>query len=94
MTHNTIVRMYAELGFIPFIIWIIWYIMNIPLKILNKFGRKNTLIVMTSTLYLFLTYCIGNSMNFYCIQYSFILITVATMNNNEKSRYRKVKFKI
>lgn len=92
--HNTIVRMYAELGFIPFIIWIIWYIMNIPLKILNKFGRKNTLIVMTSTLYLFLTYCIGNSMNFYCIQYSFILITVATMNNNEKSRYRKVKFKI
>ncbi len=51
--HNTIVRMYAELGFIPFIIWIIWYIMNIPLKILNKFGRKNTLIVMTSTLYLF-----------------------------------------
>lgn len=38
--HNTIVRMYAELGFIPFIIWIIWYIMNIPLKILNKFGRK------------------------------------------------------
>ncbi len=92
--HNTVVRMYAELGFIPFIIWIVWYLIRIPLKILNKFGEKNALIVMTSTLYLFFTYCIGNSMNFYCIQYSFILITVATFDSNGKLNYKKIRFKI
>lgn len=92
--HNTIVRMYAELGFIPFIIWILWYLIRIPLKILNKFGRKISLVVIANTLYLFFTYCIGNSMNFYCIQYSFVLIMVAVISNNRKTGYRKIRLKV
>lgn len=92
--HNTIVRMYAELGCIPFIIWTLWYLIRIPLKILNKFGRKISLVVIANTLYLFLTYCIGNSMNFYCIQYSFVLITVAVISNNRKTGYRKIRLKV
>lgn len=78
-SHNTIVRMYAELGCIPFIIWLYWYLLNIPLKMLKKNDKSTSLNTFACILYLFFTYCIGNSMNFICIQYSFIIVQIFPM---------------
>lgn len=89
-SHNTIVRMYAELGCIPFIIWLYWYLIKIPKKVLKKQGNTAGKITFACVLYLFLTYCIGNSMNFFCIQYSFILIQLALIYN-ENNKVREIE---
>ena len=80
-SHNAIIRMYAELGAIPCIAWIFWYVVSVPKRILKKYGKEEAFILLISTMYLFLAYCIGNAMNFYCIQYCFILIPIAISNN-------------
>ena len=81
-SHNVIARMYAELGCIPFFIWLYWYLLKIPLNVLkkyNKFNKEAGIITFSCILYLFLTYFIGNSINFFCIQFSFMLIQTSLM---------------
>ena len=75
-THNTIIRMYAELGCIPCIMWMYWYLVKAPQRIMKIYKDEAGLMLLASTIYLFMTYCIGNSMNLYCIQYSFMLIPI------------------
>ena len=77
--HNTIIRLYAELGCIPFVIWMLWYLYYIPKYYINKTGKNTALLAISCIMYLFMTYCIGNSMNFYCIQYSFILVPISVL---------------
>lgn len=89
--HNTIIKMFAELGFLGFCAWIYWYVIKIPISVANKFGREVALVTLMSTVYLFLTYCIGNSMNFYCIQYSFVLITISLAYADDEPTYHKKK---
>lgn len=74
--HNTTARMYAELGCIPFIIWMYWYLIVAPIRVNTVFGKKAGLMILLSTCYLFSMYFIDNSLNYYCIQYSFMLITI------------------
>lgn len=89
--HNTIVRMYAEIGCIPFIIWLVWYLIHIPLKVFKTNGKNSSLITFACILYLFITYCIGNSMNFFCIQFSFMLVQVMPMFMNQNNQLKEEK---
>jgi len=91
-SHNTIVRMYAELGFIPFAAWMYWYLIGAPERVARMFGREAAMTILMCTIYLFFTYCIGNSMNFYCIQFSFMLIPIAVACPYETGKYKKIKF--
>lgn len=90
-THNTIVRMYAEIGCIPFIIWLVWYLIHVPLKVFKRNGKNVALVTFSCILYLFFTYCIGNSMNFFCIQFSFMLVQVMPMFMNENNKLKEEK---
>ncbi len=86
-SHNTIIRMYAELGAIPCMAWIYWYVVEVPKKILKKYGKEEAFVLLVSTMYLFLAYCIGNAMDFYCIQYCFVLIPIALSKNTVTKKY-------
>lgn len=76
-SHNIILRMYAELGCIPFLLWMFWYLIKAPEKIARMYGRNAGLMMVASTVYMFFTYFIENTMNLLCFQYSYIAITVA-----------------
>ncbi len=83
--HNVVIRMYAELGCIPFIVWLCWYLIKIPMNILKRFDEKCGTVAFSCILYLFLTYFIGNSINFFCIQFSFILIQLLLIFPEKKN---------
>ncbi len=76
-THSIIIRLYAELGCIPFIIWMYWYLIGVPKKIYRTFGKKVGLVAMGCTLYIIITYFMENTLNLFCMQYSFVVITIA-----------------
>ena len=85
-SHTDIVRMYIELGFVPYFLWLYHYLIRVPKRALNKFGYDVAQVIIVSTIYLFTTYYVGNSMNMFCVQYSFILIPVAVSYKNYNSK--------
>ncbi|URN84116.1 hypothetical protein [Acetobacterium wieringae] len=81
--HSDMVRMYVELGFIPYLIWLYHYLIRVPKRILKRYGITVGRLIMAFNVYLFTTYFVGNAMSMFCIQYSFILIPVALSYRNE-----------
>lgn len=92
-SHSVIVRMFAELGCIPFFIWLYWYLIKIPINVLKKysiFNKKAGIITFSCIIYLFLTYFIGNSINFFCIQFSFMIIQTSLMFPEENKKDKNI----
>ncbi len=89
-SHCDIVRMYIELGFVPYLLWLYHYLIRVPKRALNKYGIDVARVITASTVYLFTTYFVGNAMNMFCVQYSFILIPVALsyIIDNSKGRLK------
>ncbi|EHA0993353.1 hypothetical protein JJ775_000993 [Clostridium perfringens] len=85
-THTIFGRMFAEIGFIPFYLWLIYYLVAIPKKIFKKFGKESSFIALTMTVYLFSTYFTENTLSLYCIQYSFLLIPLASISHYVKEK--------
>ena len=87
VAHSVIIKMYAEIGCIPFIIWLYHYLIKVPIKTFNKFGKNAGKVAFVTTLYLFATYFMENTMTLFCIQYSFIMLplAIACPFNNKKN---------
>lgn len=77
VAHSVIIKMFAEIGCIPFILWFYHYLIKVPIKIFNKFGENAGKVAFVTTLYLFATYFMENTMTLFCIQYSFIMLPLA-----------------
>lgn len=91
-SHNTVVRMYAELGFVGFCAWIYWYFYHSTVSLTRRFGERVGMVLLACSIYLFMTYCIGNALNFYCIQFSYYLMICISVYLGDKARYEcKIK---
>lgn len=88
VAHSVIVKMYAEIGCIPFLFWIYHYLIRIPMNIYNRDGAKSGMISFITTLYLFITFFVENTMSLFCIQFSYLLIPLA-INYSEKGLIKK-----
>ena len=86
--HSVIVKMFAEIGCVPFFIWIVHYIIKLPCRIFKRNGELAGKVAFVITLYLFTTYFMENTMSLFCIQYSFIMIPLA-MSAPDKKRKMK-----
>lgn len=93
-SHSDVVRMYAELGFMPYIIWLYYYLYRIPLKVYYSFGEIAGKIMLAMTIYIFVTYFTGNAMNLFASQLSYILIPVALSYPESWKKANKIKFRI
>lgn len=93
-SHSDIVRMYIELGFIPYLIWMFYYLWYIPTRVYRRFGADAGRVIVASTLYVFITYFVGNAMTMFCIQYSFVLLPIALSygKETENKRGRRITF--
>lgn len=86
VSHTIIGKMYAEIGFFPFIFWVVHYTNNTTTKIFNKYGKENCMLYLTCCVYMFITFFFENTLTLYCIQFSFMMIPLA--NGLVKGEYR------
>ena len=92
-SHSDVVRMYVELGFIPYVIWLYYNVKKIPERAYNKYGIEVGRIVLATTIYVFVTYFVGNAMTMFCVEYSLVLIPIA-LSYSKETELRKHYFKI
>ena len=92
-SHSDIVRMYIELGFLPYIAWLYHYLKRIPTRVYRWYDIDATRVYMASVIYAFVTYFVGNAMTLYCIQFSFALLPIALSYPPSDTTRRKLKVK-
>lgn len=83
--HSDIMRMYMELGFLPFIAWLWYYIYFIPQKVVTEFGTKFGKVCITITVFVFSTFLVENTLGLYPLHYAltlFTLLQLAVYENN------------
>lgn len=90
VAHSVIVKMYAEIGCVPFLFWLYHYLIKVPINIFNKDGVKSGIISFVTTLYLFITFFTENTMSLFCIQFSYLLIPLA-MSSSENGLVKKIR---
>lgn len=83
--HSDILRMYIELGFLPFIGWIWYYVYFIPQKVIDVFGREAGKICITITVFVFSTFLVENTMGLYPLMYGLALFTVCKLADSERA---------
>lgn len=88
-SHSDIVRMYIELGCIPYILWLYYYLKAIPTRVFNKYGTLAGRVILASTIYVFVTYFVGNAMTMFCIEYSYVLLPVALSYSSDTETARR-----
>ena len=89
VSHTVIGKMFAELGFIPFILWVFYLVKIISKKINGKYGYNNCLLYLISIVYMFITYFFENTLTLYCVQYTFLLIPLIYTTFKEDKKNEK-----
>ena len=79
--HSDIVRMYIELGFIPFVGWLWYYLYYIPQKIVLNYGKEAGKICLTITVFVFSTFLVENTITLYPLQYALTTFTIFMIND-------------
>ena len=80
--HSDILRMYIELGCVPFVIWIWYYISYIPQKVNVILGKEAGKVCLIITVFTFSTYLVENTLGLYPLQYSLSLFSLLMMGEN------------
>ena len=80
--HSDILRMFVELGFIGFFIWLVYYLFLARKKIERNYGIEYSYIFFFMTIYLVITYFTDNTVNYFATQYFYcILLPSFAMGN-------------
>lgn len=90
VAHSEIIRMYAEIGCIPFILWMYHYLVRIVNKITLAKGKEVGKMVFLITVYVFSTYYMENMLLAYAVQYSYLLIPICLLDDEKFSTKIKV----
>lgn len=59
--HNDFFKMYIEIGYIGFIVWVFWWMIKMPQIIQKRYGVKKTFICLLFILYAFILYTTDNT---------------------------------
>ena len=59
--HNDFFKMYIEIGFIGFIIWVVWWLIKLPQIIKKRYGVKKAFICLLFILFAFILYTTDNT---------------------------------
>lgn len=82
--HNDIMRMYIELGFYGFYIWLLYYLYLARKRIEKKYGHIISCQFFLITTYLLITYFTDNTINYFVTQYFYCLILPALIMDFSK----------
>lgn len=76
-SHSVVIRMFAEIGCIPFFMWIYHYLIRVPNRYLKKYGKETAFVSFVLTVYMFITFFMENTLSLFCVQFSFFMIPLA-----------------
>lgn len=86
VAHSEAIRMYAEIGAIPCILWLYYNLIALPQKITHKFGTNSGKMILTITIYIFTTYLFENTLVLYPMQYTLALFVFISIFDYSKSK--------
>lgn len=82
--HSDILKIYVEMGFILFVLWLIYFLLILPDKIDKKYGPKVSNLFWFMTIYLFVTYLTDNTINYFITQSLYIILLLNSMKLSPK----------
>lgn len=91
--HNDILKMYVELGFWGFFVWIIGYYVYQTHWFLTRCGEKTAICFMTINLYMLVSYMTDNNMFYYWSSMAIRIIPMAFFFDPVKEMRLKIKDK-
>lgn len=89
--HNDILKMYVELGFWGFFVWIMWYYVYQTHWFLTRCGEKTAVCFMTINLYMLVSYMTDNNMFYYWSSMAIRVIPMAFFFDPIKEAQLKIK---
>ncbi|MBR4723212.1 MAG: O-antigen ligase family protein, partial [Clostridia bacterium] len=89
--HNDILKMYVELGFWGFFVWIMWYYVYQTHWFLTRCGEKTAICFMTINLYMLVSYMTDNNMFYYWSSMAIRIIPMAFFFDPIKEAPLKIK---
>lgn len=89
--HNDILKMYVELGFWGFFLWIMGYYVYQTHWFITRCGEKTALCFMTINLYMLISYLTDNTMFYYWSSMSIRIIPMAFFFDPIKEMQLKIK---
>lgn len=87
--HNDILKMYIECGFIGSILWYLFNLLYVPIKIFKKIGRYEATLYISLILFAFITYLTDNTENYFVFQVILILLPLASHEILKKKQENK-----
>ena len=88
--HNDLLKIYVEFGFLGYILWLIFFMIDLPLNLFRKFGKKTTTLYMALIIYAFITYATDNTEGYPVFQVALFMIPLAaSLTEKERIQYGK-----
>lgn len=88
--HSDILRMFIEIGFIGFILWLWYYLIYSYKSICKKFSFGVGFIYFILTMYLYLLHFTDNTVSYFVTQYVYMIIIIC--QSYEKNRNKDINF--
>ena len=81
--HSDILRMFIELGFIGFFVWLIYYLFLARRKIEWNYGIDYSYVFFFMSIYLIITYFTDNTINYFVTQYFYCILLPSFVMGNK-----------
>lgn len=81
--HNDILKIYIECGFLGSILWYLFNLVHVPVKIFHKLGKYNAALYMSLMIFAFITYLTDNTENYFVFQVTLLLIPLVAVRSDE-----------
>lgn len=88
--HSDILRMFVEIGFIGFILWLWYYILYSYKSICKELSIKVGITYFILTMYLYLLHFTDNTVTYFVTQYVYMLIIIS-ISHKEDNIYEDTK---
>lgn len=90
--HSDILAMFIEVGFVFFVIWILYMFIIRPRKIARRFGIVAGECVLLLTIYMFILYLTDNTLTYADTQMLFILVPMTVSLKNKDTNLAITKY--
>lgn len=90
--HNDLLKMYIEIGFMGYLIWVFWWLMKTPEILQKKFGVNKALICLMFIVYSFILYTTDNTESY--VNFQMHLAMLITYIAGFYTDRRKVRMKV
>lgn len=91
--HNDFFKMYIEIGFIGFIVWLIWWLIKLPQIIQKRYGVKKAFICLLFVLFSFILYTTDNTESYinFQMELSAIITYISCFYVDQSTKSKEVE---